>query len=133
MTKKEQVLLKKSDPKKAENVEKIAETVEVYIMGKSGTGKSWLLANMIIDDLKKGKGLAVVDPHGDLCEILLDYIPSHRINDVCYFDPSDRANPLSLNILEVIEPIDAELVTSGIVSIFHKLYGHSWGQDWSIS
>ncbi|MBN1263762.1 MAG: type IV secretion system DNA-binding domain-containing protein [Candidatus Pacebacteria bacterium] len=99
----------------------------IYIIGKTGTGKSTFIANMAVDDIKKGRGVAVVDPHGDLCEILLDYIPSHRINDVCYFNPADRENPVSLNILEVIEPIDAELVTSGIVAIFHKLYGHSWG------
>jgi hypothetical protein len=99
----------------------------VYVIGKTGTGKSTLIANMAIDDLKKNRGVAVIDPHGDLCEILLDYIPSHRINDVCYFNPADRDNPLSLNILEVISPLDAELITSGIVSIFHKLYGHSWG------
>lgn len=99
----------------------------IYIIGKTGTGKSWLIANMAIDDFKKGRGVAVIDPHGDLSKILLDYIPSHRINDVCYFNPADRNNPLALNILEVIAPVDAELVTSGIVSIFHKLYGHSWG------
>jgi hypothetical protein len=99
----------------------------IYIVGKTGTGKSTLIANMAIDDFKKGRGVAIIDPHGDLSEILLDYIPSHRINDVCYFNPADRGNPLSLNIMEVIEPIDAELVTSGIVSIFYKLYGYSWG------
>jgi len=99
----------------------------VYIIGKTGTGKSWLIANMAIDDFKKDRGVAIIDPHGDLSEILLDYIPSHRINEVCYFNPADRDNPLALNILEVIAPVDAELVTSGIVSIFHKLYGYSWG------
>lgn len=99
----------------------------LYVIGKSGTGKSWLLANMTIDDFKKGHGLAVVDPHGDLCEILLDYIPANRINDVIYFNPADRTHPLALNILEVTQPADAELVTSGIVSIFYKLYAHSWG------
>ncbi|MFC1790803.1 type IV secretion system DNA-binding domain-containing protein, partial [Patescibacteria group bacterium] len=99
----------------------------IYIVGKTGTGKSTLLSNMITDDFKKGQGVAVIDPHGDLCEELLNYIPSSRINDVCYFNPADRENPISLNILETGKPIDAELVTSGIVSIFHKLYGHSWG------
>ena len=99
----------------------------LYVVGKTGTGKSTLIANMVIDDMKKGKGVAVIDPHGDLCETILDYVPKNRINDVCYFNPADRNNPISLNILEVIAPIDAELVTSGIVSIFYKLYAESWG------
>ncbi len=99
----------------------------LYVIGKSGTGKTTLIANMAIDDLKKKQGLAVVDPHGDLSEILLDYIPSHRINDVCYLNPADKDNPFSINILEVDDPAQAELVASGIVSIFYKLYAHSWG------
>jgi hypothetical protein len=99
----------------------------MYILGKSGTGKSTLLENMAVDDFKKGRGVAFIDPHGDSAEVLLNYIPSHRINDVIYFNPADRENPISLNILEVYNPDQAELVTSGIVAIFHKLYGHSWG------
>jgi hypothetical protein len=99
----------------------------MYIIGKTGTGKSTLIANMAIDDMKKKHGLAVIDPHGDLSEILLDYIPSHRINEVCYLDPSDREHPFSLNILEVKDPAQAELITSGIISIFYKLYAFSWG------
>jgi len=99
----------------------------IYAVGKSGTGKSTMIANMAIDDLKKRHGLAVIDPHGDLSEILLDYIPSYRINDVCYLNPADKKYPFSINILEVDDPTQAELVASGIVSIFYKLYAHSWG------
>ena len=99
----------------------------IYIIGKTGTGKTWLLANMIISDFKKKEGVAVIDPHGDLCEILLDYIPSHRINDVVYFNPADKEHPLILNPLEVEDPAQKELIASGIVSIFYKLYAHSWG------
>ena len=99
----------------------------IYIVGKTGTGKSTLIANMVIDDLKKGKGLAVIDPHGDLCEILLDYIPAHRINEVAYLDPADREHPFSLNVFETANSSQAELVASGIVSIFYKLYSYSWG------
>jgi len=99
----------------------------VYILGKSGTGKSTLLENMAVDDFKKGRGVAFIDPHGDVCENLLNYIPSSRINDVVYFNPADREFPISLNILEASDPDSAELVTSGIVAIFHKLYGQSWG------
>lgn len=99
----------------------------MYIIGKTGTGKSTLIANMAIDDLKKRRGLAVIDPHGDLSEILLDYIPSYRINDVCYLDPADKEHPFSLNIMEVQNPAQAELVASGIISIFQKLYSWTWG------
>ncbi|MGB9910994.1 MAG: type IV secretory system conjugative DNA transfer family protein [Microgenomates group bacterium] len=99
----------------------------MYIIGKTGTGKSTLIANMAIDDLKKRRGLAVIDPHGDLSEILLDYIPSYRINDVCYLDPADKEHPFALNIMEVNNPHQGELVASGIISIFQKLYSWTWG------
>jgi hypothetical protein len=99
----------------------------VYLIGKTGTGKSTLIANMAINDIRHGEGVAVIDPHGDLSEILLDYIPAARINDVCYLDPADTRHPFRLNIFEVLEPEHAELVASGIVSIFYKLYHYSWG------
>lgn len=99
----------------------------VYTIGKSGTGKTTLIANMAIEDIRKGEGVAVVDPHGDLMSILLQYIPKNRINDVCYFNPADPEYTYPLNPLEVNNPSQQELVASGIVSIFHKLYGHSWG------
>jgi len=99
----------------------------MYAIGKTGTGKSTLIANMAIDDMKKKHGVAVIDPHGDLSEILLDYIPSHRINDVCYLDPADKEHPFAINILEVNDPTQAELISSGIISIFYKIYAFSWG------
>jgi len=99
----------------------------VWAIGKTGTGKSTLIANMVIDDFKKGRGVAVIDPHGDLCEILLDYIPKSRINDTIYFNPADKDHPIVLNPLEVTNKEEAELVVSGIVSIFHKIFGFSWG------
>jgi len=99
----------------------------VYIIGKSGTGKSTLIANMAINDLRNKEGLAVIDPHGDLTEILLDYIPSFRINDTCYLDPSDTEHPFHLNPLEIKNPAHKELVASNIVAIFYKLYSYSWG------
>jgi hypothetical protein len=99
----------------------------VYIVGKTGTGKSTMIANMAINDMKNGEGMAIVDPHGDLCDILLDYVPSHRINDVAYLDPADLEHPFHLNPLEVRNPAYRELVSSGIVSIFYKLYHLSWG------
>ena len=99
----------------------------VYVVGKTGTGKTTLLCNMAIEDIRKGEGVAVIDPHGDLIQTLLEYIPKNRINDVCYFNPSDPDFDYPLNILEVSNPAQKELVASGIVSIFYKLYSHSWG------
>jgi hypothetical protein len=99
----------------------------LYIVGKTGTGKSTAIANMAINDMRNGEGMAVVDPHGDLCEALLDYVPSYRINDVAYLDPSDNEYPFHINPLEVKNPAYKELVASGIVSIFYKLYHYSWG------
>lgn len=99
----------------------------LYIIGKTGTGKSTLIANMAIEDIRKGEGVAVVDPHGDLVQIMLQYIPKKRINDVCYFNPADPEYTYPLNPLEVTNPSQRELVASGIVSIFHKLYADSWG------
>ncbi len=99
----------------------------MYIIGKTGVGKSTMIANMAINDMQSNNGMAVLDPHGDLCEILLDYIPSHRLNDVCYLDPSDNKRAFHLNPLQVRNKEHAELVASGIVSIFHKLYHYSWG------
>ena len=99
----------------------------VWAIGKTGTGKSTLIANMAIDDLKKDRGLAIIDPHGDLCDIILNYIPKRRINDVIYFNPADTDNPIVINPLEVSNNEEAELVVSGIVSIFNKIFGFSWG------
>ncbi|MEK7588048.1 MAG: type IV secretion system DNA-binding domain-containing protein [Patescibacteria group bacterium] len=99
----------------------------VYVVGKTGTGKSTMIANMAINDMRNGEGLAVIDPHGDLTDILLDFVPSYRINDVVYLDPSDTEHPFHLNPLEVKNPVYRELIASGIVSIFYKLYAHSWG------
>jgi hypothetical protein len=99
----------------------------MYVIGKTGTGKSTLLANMAINDLKNNEGLCVIDPHGDLIETLLDYIPSHRINDVVYFDPADAEKTVKINLFEGENTQHRELIASGIVSVFQKLYSYSWG------
>jgi len=99
----------------------------IWAIGKTGTGKSTLIANMAIDDIKKDRGMAIIDPHGDLSEIILNYIPKRRINDVIYFNPADTDYPIAINPLEVTNKEEAELVVSGIVSIFNKIFGFSWG------
>ncbi len=99
----------------------------MYVIGKTGTGKSTLLANMAINDLKRNEGMCVIDPHGDLVETLLDYIPSHRINDVVYFNPADGEKTVQINLFEGENVEHRELIASGIVSVFQKLYSYSWG------
>ncbi len=99
----------------------------IYAIGKTGAGKSTLIANMAIDDIRKGRGIGIIDPHGDLSETILDYIPKRRLNDVVYLEPFDKERPFSLNVLEVHNKQHKDLVASGIVSIFHKIYGDSWG------
>ncbi len=99
----------------------------MYVIGKTGMGKTTLLENMIIDDIRAGHGLAVVDPHGDLVEEIVDYIPSWRINDVVYFNPSDIDHPIAFNVLEAVNPMHRHLVASGLVGVFKKIWADSWG------
>ncbi len=99
----------------------------MYVVGKTGMGKTTLLENMIIQDIREGRGLAVVDPHGDLVEKVINYVPSYRVNDVVYFNPADMDHPIAFNILESIDPTHRHLVASGLISIFKKLWADSWG------
>ncbi len=97
------------------------------IVGKTGMGKTTLLQHLILSDIRAGRGVALLDPHGDLCESLLSAIPRHRTNDVILFDAADVAHPLSFNLLACPRPDQRPLVASGIVSAFKKLYGEFWG------
>ncbi len=99
----------------------------VYIIGKTGMGKTTLLENMIISDIMNGDGCCYVDPHGDTAEKILNFIPSHRINDVIYFNPADTDFPISFNILEATDERSKHLVASGLVGIFKKQFAESWG------
>ncbi|MFA5130849.1 MAG: CxxC-x17-CxxC domain-containing protein [Patescibacteria group bacterium] len=99
----------------------------MYLIGKTGMGKSTILENMIVDDIRAGKGVAVVDPHGDLAEKIVEYIPSDRINDVVYFNPSDINFPIAFNVVEQVEPHLRHLVASGLIGVFQKLWADSWG------
>lgn len=99
----------------------------MYIIGKTGMGKSVLLENMLFSDIQAGRGVAIVDPHGDLAEAVLNFVPSWRTNDVIIFDPSDRDWPIAFNMLENIDPSLNTIVASGLVGIFKKIYADSWG------
>src|SRR3989338_6937599 len=99
----------------------------VYLIGKTGMGKSTVLENMIIQDIQKGKGLAVADPHGDLVEKVIDFIPNERINDLIYFNPADLDYPISFNVFEKVDRSHQHLIASGLIGIFKKLWADSWG------
>jgi len=99
----------------------------MYLIGKTGMGKSTVLENMIIDDIRAGHGVAVVDPHGDLAEKIIEFIPTDRIKDVVYFNPSDINFPIAFNVVEQVEPHLRHLVASGLIGVFQKLWADSWG------
>ncbi len=98
----------------------------MYIIGKTGMGKSNLLENMAIQDIQNGKGLCVVDPHGEFAEKMLKAIPSNRINDLVYFNPADVEFPVAFNILEAVDPDKKNLVASGLMGVFKKIWPDVW-------
>jgi energy-coupling factor transporter ATP-binding protein EcfA2 len=99
----------------------------VYVIGKTGSGKSTLLRNLIVQDIEAGRGLLLLDPHGDLAEELLDYIPPWRIADVVYVAPAELSHPIGLNLLERVPPDDRPLVAASVVATFKHLWRDSWG------
>lgn len=99
----------------------------VYIVGKSGSGKSTFLYNLAMGDIYAGKGVAVIDPHGDLALDILDAIPHSRINDVCYLDVTETEHPVGFNPATKIAPERRALAAAGIVSAFKHLWSDSWG------
>lgn len=98
----------------------------VYVIGKTGMGKSTLLENMAVQDMQNGEGMAFIDPHGSAAETLLNYIPEHRVDDVLYFSPSDMQYPVSFNIMEDVGPDKRHLVVSGLMSVFEKIWVDAW-------
>lgn len=99
----------------------------LYMIGKTGMGKSTVLENMIYSDIMNGSGVGIIDPHGDLADAVLSFIPSNRINDVILIEPFDKENAVAFNMLENVDPALNSIVCSGLVGIFKKIYGESWG------
>ena len=99
----------------------------VYVIGKSGTGKSSLFVTMMSQDIANGEGVAILDPHGETIENILDRIPDDRIDDVIYLDPSDTEYPVGLNLLEIDDPSQKNLMASGLVSAIKQHFDFSWG------
>lgn len=98
----------------------------MWILGKTGTGKSTLLTHLIRTDLLAGRGCMVVDPHGDLVEAILDLIPAHRVADTIYFNPADTAYPLALNPLN-LPGLPASLIAAGLIGVLKKSWPEFWG------
>ena len=99
----------------------------MYIIGKTGTGKSTFISNLIASDMRTGNGLCLLDPHGELVDTVLEYIPKNRINDVILFDVADSDFPIGFNLLQADTEEEKNLVASGVVSTFYKLFENSWG------
>ncbi|SYZ72201.1 conserved hypothetical protein [Candidatus Zixiibacteriota bacterium] len=99
----------------------------VYVVGQTGMGKSTLLLNMLVQDIQRGKGVALIDPHGDLAEQLLDHIPQRRMTDVIYINPADTEYPVGINLLDGDKSAGRHLIASHLVDIFKKIWSDSWG------
>ena len=98
----------------------------MYVIGKTGMGKSTLLENMAIQDLRNGEGLAFIDPHGGTADKLLEYVPKERIKDVVYFAPFDLDQPIAFNIMEDVGYDKRHLVVSGLMATFKKIWEDAW-------
>lgn len=94
----------------------------MYVIGKTGMGKSTLLENMAIQDIRNGEGMAFIDPHGSTAERLLEYVPENRIKDVVYFAPFDMEQPVAFNVMEDVGYDKRHLVVSGLITAFKKLW-----------
>lgn len=97
-----------------------------YVVGKTGMGKTELLKNMAIQDIREGRGVGFIDPHGEVAEELLDFIPKERISDVVYFNPADLNFPIAFNVMEKVDPEHRHLVASGLMGVFKKIWPDVW-------
>ena len=98
----------------------------MYVIGKTGMGKSTLLENMAIQDIRNGEGMAFIDPHGSTADHIMEYVPEHRIKDVIYFAPFDMDHPIAFNVMEDVGYDKRHLVVSGLMSAFKKLWVDAW-------
>ena len=98
----------------------------LYTVGKTGMGKTEMLANMAIQDIQRGNGVAIVDPHGEFAERMLDFVPKDRVNDVIYFNPADMDYPIAFNVIEQVAPEYRHLIASGLMGVFKKIWPDVW-------
>lgn len=99
----------------------------IYVLGKTGVGKTTLLLNMAVDDAYKGYGVCLIEPHGDACLRLLEQIPEHRKGDVIYFDATNPSHRTGFNPLHGVPREQRHIVASEMVMSFKKIWGDSWG------
>ncbi len=97
-----------------------------YAIGKTGVGKTNLMENMAIQDIRLGNGTGFIDPHGEAVEKLLNFIPPERINDVVYFNPADLSHPIAFNVMENVDPAHRHLISSGLMGVFKKIWPDVW-------
>ncbi len=107
-------------------IKKKDRSKHMYVIGKTGMGKSTLLENLAIQDIQNGEGLAFIDPHGKTADLLLEYVPEHRMKDVLYFAPFDLEHPIAFNVLEDVGIEKRHLVVSGLMSAFKKIWVDAW-------
>lgn len=98
----------------------------MYVIGKTGMGKSTLLENLVVQDIQNGEGVGFIDPHGSSAETLLSYVPEHRIKDVVYFAPFDQEYPIAFNVMEQVGKDQRALVASGLIAAFKKVWVDAW-------
>jgi hypothetical protein len=101
--------------------------LHLYIAGKTGTGKTTLMANLAVQDLQAGRGFALLDPHGDMAERLLHYVPRRHTNSTVYLNPNDRSVAVGINVLEDVPPDYRPLVAAGVVAAMKHIWRDSWG------
>lgn len=107
-------------------IKKKDRTRHMYVIGKTGMGKSTLLENMAIQDIQGGEGICFIDPHGSAAEKLLEFVPEHRVKDVIYFAPFDLTNPISFNVLEGIDEERKHLIAAGLMNAFKKIWAEAF-------
>jgi len=107
-------------------IKKIDRERHMYVLGKTGTGKTTLQENMVISDILHGNGVGVIDPHGEFAEKMLSYVPKDRIEDVIYFNPADTDHPMAFNPIEYVPESQRHLVASGLMGVFKKIWADMW-------
>lgn len=112
----------------AATVSEAQRVTHSHVIGATGTGKSTYLLSSITQDIQNGNGLALIDPHGDLCQAVLNFIPEHRLSDVILVDPSDKEYSVGFNVLKANSELEKEVLSSDLISIFQRL-STSWGDQ----